>query len=208
MPSQRPRSDSSDAAPTADPRETFERGFERHLAVTRATRDALAAPFAAMVEVWAEAVRTGGKLLLFGNGGSAADAQHLATELVVRLTCDRDPIPAVALTTDSSTLTAAGNDIGFDQVFARSVRALGRPGDVAVGLSTSGKSPNVVEALRAAREMGLHATALAGHDGGELVGVADPLLVVPSDDTQHIQEMHITLGHLLCAALEVELGLV
>ena len=184
----------------------FDDGLARHLEVARATRDALRDAFAAMVAVWVEALRTGGKLLLFGNGGSASDAQHLAAELVVRLREERPAIAAVALTTDASILTAAANDLGFERVFERQVRALGSPGDVAVGLSTSGRSPNVIHALRTARQMGLRATALGGGDGGDLVGVADPLLLVPCDDTQSIQEMHITLGHLLCASGERELS--
>ena len=144
----------------------------------------------------------------FGNGGSAADAQHLATELTVRFSKNRAPIAALALTTDSSALTAIGNDLGFDEVFARQVAALGKPGDVAIGISTSGRSNNVIRALDAARKMGLVSAALSGNDGGALKGLADPLLVVPSKVTARIQEMHITLGQMLCAALERELGLV
>jgi D-sedoheptulose 7-phosphate isomerase len=178
-----------------------------HEQVARATRDALAPAFAALVACCATAIRGGGKILFFGNGGSAADAQHLATELTVRYKADRAPIAALALTTDSSALTAIGNDLGFDQLFARQVAALGRPGDVALGISTSGKSRNVVLALEAARDRGLVAAALSGHDGGLLRGLADPLLVVPSGTTARIQEMHIMLGQMLCGALEIELGL-
>jgi D-sedoheptulose 7-phosphate isomerase len=145
---------------------------------------------------------------LFGNGGSAADAQHLATELTVRYKSDRAAIAAVALTTDTSALTAAGNDLGFDRVFARQIEALGRPDDVAIAISTSGKSPNVIAALRQAKAMKLVTAALGGKGGGDLAGLADHLLVVPSDTTARIQEMHITLGQMLCGALEIELGLV
>ncbi len=152
-------------------------------------------------------IRGGGKLLFFGNGGSAADAQHLATELTVRYRKDRAPIAAIALTTDSSALTAIGNDLGFDQLFARQVRALGRKGDVALAITTSGKSPNIVLALQAAREMGVSAAAFGGKGGGDLPGLADPLLIVPAQATARIQEMHITLGQMLCGALEIELGL-
>ena len=186
----------------------FEAEFAAHAALVEATRTALAAPLAALVEHGVRAVRGGGKILFFGNGGSAADAQHLATELVVRYAADRAPIAAIALTTDGSALTAAGNDLGFDQVFARQVRALGRPGDLALGISTSGRSANVVDALRAARELGLVAAALTGGDGGDLTGLADPILIVPSRSTARIQEMHITLGQIFCAALERGLGLV
>lgn len=186
----------------------FSAEFDEHQAVAAATRAALAAPFARLVEVSLVALRGGGKILLFGNGGSAADAQHLATELTVRYVRDRDPIAALALTTDSSALTAIGNDLGFDELFARQVRALGRPGDVALGISTSGRSRNVINALQAARAGGLVPAALSGGDGGDLKGLADPLLVVPSRTTARIQEMHITLGQMLCGALERGLGLV
>ncbi len=177
-----------------------------HSNVAASCRDALAAPFAALLTVWASSLRNGGKILLFGNGGSAADAQHLATELVVRYKKDRDPLAGLALTTDTSTLTAGGNDLGFDRVFARQIEALGRPGDVAMALSTSGRSPNIIAALEAARNRGLTAAGMTGGDGGAMVGLADPLLIVPSRDTARIQEMHILLGHMLCGALELELG--
>ncbi|MBT5416117.1 MAG: SIS domain-containing protein [Rhodospirillaceae bacterium] len=186
----------------------YETEFAEHAAVAAATRAALAEPFARLVGCAAKTVRGGGKILFFGNGGSAADAQHLATELTVRYKADRAPIAALALTTDSSALTAGGNDLGFDSVFARQVEALGRPGDLAIGISTSGRSPNVLRALEAAKAGGLIAAALSGRDGGDLVGLADPLLIVPSATTARIQEMHIALGQMLCGALEIELGLV
>jgi D-sedoheptulose 7-phosphate isomerase len=184
----------------------FEREFEDHLRVAEQARRELAEPFAAILALWADAVRAGNKLLFFGNGGSAADAQHFAAELVIRFTRDRKPIPAIALTTDTSALTAGANDLGFDQVFSRQIAALGRPGDVAVGSSTSGRSANVVEAFKTAREMGLKTVAFTGGDGGELSGLADVILIVPSKVTARIQEMHLTIGHLLCGALERELG--
>jgi len=186
----------------------FSTELAEHATVVTATHEVLGQPFAELVRVSVEAIRQGGKLLLFGNGGSAADAQHLATELTVRYVTDRDPIPAIALTTDTSALTAIGNDLGFDQLFARQVRALGRAGDVAVGISTSGRSRNVILALQAAREMALVPAALSGGDGGDLKGLAAPLLIVPSTTTARIQEMHITLGQMLCGALEQALGLV
>lgn len=186
----------------------FEAELEEHAQALAASRAALAEPFARLVEAAESAVRGGGKLLFFGNGGSAADAQHLATELSVRYVQDRAPIAAIALTTDSSALTAIGNDMGFEALFARQVEALGRSGDLAVGISTSGRSPNVTRGLRAARDAGLVAAALSGRDGGDLVGLADPLLLVPSETTARIQEMHITLGQMLCGALERRLGLV
>jgi D-sedoheptulose 7-phosphate isomerase len=193
---------------TFDSSRFFESEFAEHLAAATATRDSLGPAFESMLGLWVSAVRAGGKILFFGNGGSAGDAQHLATELTIRYSKDRPPIAALALTTDSSALTAGGNDLGFDQVFARQLAALGRPGDVAVGITTSGQSPNVIEALKTARAMGIHATALTGKDGGLLHGLADPMLIVPSAVTARIQEMHITLGQMLCAGLEQSLGLV
>ncbi|MEQ9325670.1 MAG: D-sedoheptulose 7-phosphate isomerase [Rhodospirillales bacterium] len=186
----------------------FDSEFDQHRIVVEATHAALANPFRQLVEACAQSVRNGGKILFFGNGGSAGDAQHLATELAVRYVRDRDPIPAIALTTDTSALTAIGNDLGFDHLFRRQVQALGQPGDVAIGITTSGRSRNVTLALQQAREMGLVAAALTGRDGGDLVGLAEPLLIVPSTITARIQEMHITLGQMLCGALEIELGLV
>ncbi len=175
---------------------------EEHRTVLAATVAALAEPFERLAALSADAVAAGGKLLFFGNGGSAADAQHLATELTVRFETDRRALPALALTTDTSTLTAIGNDLGFDALFARQIEAIGRPGDVAIGLTTSGRSPNVLRGLAAARAAGLTAAALSGRGGGDLVGLADPLLVVPADSTARIQEMHILLGHALCGVLE------
>ena len=182
--------------------------LDEHAAVLRATLAQCEAPFLRLVEAAGKALEGGGKLLFFGNGGSAGDAQHLATELTVRYIRDRAPIPAIALTTDTSALTAIGNDLGFDQVFARQVQALGRAGDLAIGISTSGRSRNVIRALEVARELGLGAAALSGGGGGSLPGLADPLVIVPSRSTARIQEMHIALGHMLCGALERKLKLV
>lgn len=186
----------------------FQAELDEHAEVLRETRETLQAPFVALVQHAVEAIEGGGKILLFGNGGSAADAQHLATELTVRYKTDRAPIAAIALTTDTSALTAIGNDFGFEDLFARQIQALGRSGDLAIGISTSGRSRNVVLALEVARAKGLVPAALTGGDGGHLNGLADPMLVVPSDTTARIQEMHITLGQMLCGALEQRLGLV
>ncbi len=150
----------------------------------------------------AEALRQGGKVLFCGNGGSAADAQHLAGELVNRFLRDRDALAGIALTTDSSVLTSIGNDAGFEQVFARQVEALARPGDVVVGISTSGNSPNVLRAVETARRRGCLTVALTGGSGGPLARAADEAFVVPSGETPRIQEAHITLGHALCALVE------
>lgn len=180
----------------------FEAEFDAHEAVAVATRATLRPRFVSLCAAARAALAGGGKILFFGNGGSAADAQHLAAELIVRYRVNRAPIAAMALTTDSSVLTAGGNDFGYDTIFESQIRALARPGDLAIGLSTSGNSANVLRALEAAREIGAGAAALAGKDGGKLVGLADPLLIVPSDVTARIQEMHIVIGHMLCDVLE------
>ncbi|MBO6947416.1 MAG: SIS domain-containing protein [Rhodospirillales bacterium] len=182
--------------------------FDEHADVVRKTRDACADGFAELLARCTQSVRHGGKIMLFGNGGSAADCQHLATELTIRYKTDRAPIAAVALTTDTSALTAGGNDLGFENIFSRQIEAIGKPGDVAIGISTSGNSENVIRALKTAQSLDIVAAALGGKDGGKLVGVADPLIIVPSDTTARIQEMHIMLGQMLCGALELELGLV
>ncbi len=184
----------------------FASELDEHAQVLAATREAVAEPFGRLVAACAEAIRGGHMIVFFGNGGSAADAQHLATELVVRYKRDRAPIKAIALTTDTSALTAIGNDFGFDDLFVRQVRALLGGGDVAIGISTSGNSENVIRGLEAAKELGAVAAGLGGRGGGAMTGLADPFLIVPSADTARIQEMHITLGHMLCAALETKLG--
>ena len=155
----------------------------------------------------AKVFRGGGKMLLCGNGGSAADAQHIATELIVRLTAqrDRDALPAIALTTNTSTLTACGNDYGFDKIFARQIEALGNKGDLFFGISTSGNSKNVLEALSEARSRGLFTISLLGGDGGKMKGNANVDIVVPHPDTGRIQEGHITIGHVICDIVEREL---
>jgi D-sedoheptulose 7-phosphate isomerase len=190
---------------TVDLAAFFKAEFAEHQDVARRTEAALSAAFAGLVEACVKSIRGGGKLMFFGNGGSAADAQHLATELTIRYKANRTPIAAIALTTDTSALTAAGNDLGFDKIFARQIEALGRAGDVAIAISTSGRSPNVIAALKQARAMGIVTAALGGK--GDMAGLADHLLTVPSDTVARIQEMHITLGQMLCGALEIELGL-
>ena len=185
----------------------FKAEFAEHLDVARRTEAALQSAFAGLVAACVKSIRGGGKLMFFGNGGSAGDAQHLATELTIRYKTGRAAIAAIALTTDTSALTAAGNDLGFDRIFARQIEALGRPGDLAIAISTSGKSANIIAALRQAKAMQLVTAALGGKGGGDTLGLADHLLVVPSDTTARIQEMHITLGQMLCGALEIELGL-
>jgi D-sedoheptulose 7-phosphate isomerase len=184
-------------AELAEHRETFE-----------ATARAIEAPFANALHLVEKAIRSGGKLFLFGNGGSAADAQHIAAECVVRYKTDRAPIAAIALTTDTSTLTACANDFSFDQLFARQIEALARPGDVVIGLSTSGNSANVVEGLQKARAQAAATIGMTGATGGRMNEHCDALLCVPSRVTARIQEMHILIGHMLCKALEQRLELV
>jgi len=150
-------------------------------------------------------LRAGGKVLLFGNGGSAADAQHLAAEFVGRFVRERAGLPAIALTTDSSILTAVGNDYGFDQIFARQIQALGRPGDVAIAITTSGNSPNVIEGVKAAKKYNLKTIGLSGKDGGLLAKEADVAITIASTSTARIQECHIGVGHLLCQLTEEDL---
>lgn len=150
----------------------------------------------------AERLKRGGTVYLFGNGGSAADAQHIAAELIGRFSKDRPPLRAIALTTDTSVLTALGNDYGFGEIFARQVEALVKPEDVVIGISTSGRSENVRKALLRAKEKGALTAAFLGRDGGTVKGLVDYPFVVPSYETPRIQECHITLGHTLCDLLE------
>jgi D-sedoheptulose 7-phosphate isomerase len=153
-------------------------------------------------ELLIEAVANGNKLLLFGNGGSAADAQHIAAEFVGRFAFDRPALPALALSVNTSCVTAIGNDYGFDQVFARQVEALGRAGDVAIGISTSGNSPNVISGIDAARKLGLFTVAFAGCTGGKLKDVVDYCICAPSTETPRIQECHILFGHVISELVE------
>lgn len=157
---------------------------------------------AAMTGVVVDAFRAGGKLLIAGNGGSAGDAQHIAGEFTGRMLYNRDPLPAVALTTDTSALTAIGNDYGFDLVFERQVIGLGRPGDVVMGMSTSGNSPNVLRALDAARARGMATLGFAGATGGAMAGRVDLLLCAPSALTPVIQQIHMVAAHILCSLVE------
>lgn len=159
------------------------------------------------VSILAGAVKSGNKILLCGNGGSAADSQHLAAEFMIRLShdLDRPAIAAVALTTDSSNLTAGGNDIGFENVFARNVEGLGSEGDVLIGISTSGNSGNVIKAVEKAKTKNMPVIGLLGGSGGKLIDVVDCAIVIPSNSTQRIQEGHITVGHILCELVEREL---
>jgi len=176
--------------------------FEAHTKVQKVfLRDGLDT-LISVVEVITDALRRERKILFFGNGGSAADAQHLAAEFVNRFLIERKALPAIALTTDSSMITSIANDRGYDLVFSRQIEALGAPGDVAVGLSTSGTSPNVVEAVRTGRREGLVTVSLAGGSGGPLPKESDYCLLVPSGKTPRVQEMHILAGHVICELVE------
>ena len=156
-------------------------------------------------ELLVNALKSGNKVLFFGNGGSAADAQHIAAEFVGRFAFDRPALSALALSVDSSCVTAIGNDYGFDQVFSRQVEALARPGDVAIGISTSGNSPNVLCALAKAKEIGLHTVGLTGAGGGRLRGAVDHCICAPSNETPRIQECHILIAHIISELVEREM---
>ncbi len=178
--------------------------FGRSLAALQAASDdrALHTSIAVIAAAIATSLRAGGKLLIAGNGGSAADAQHLAAEFVGRFVLERQPMPAIALTTDTSALTAIGNDYGFDRVFERQLRGLGRRGDVFLALSTSGRSPNILAALTAARDSGLTTIGFAGAGSAPMRGLCDHFLAAPSTETAIVQQIHITAGHAICALVE------
>jgi len=158
-----------------------------------------------VIEVLIAALKAGNKIMIFGNGGSAADAQHIAAEFVNRFIIERPPLPAIALTTDTSVITSIGNDYDFSEIFAKQIRALGQQGDVAWGISTSGNSPNVLKGLELAKKMGLVTLAFTGKDGGSISQVADLSLNVASNSTARIQETHITAGHAICELVDIKL---
>lgn len=189
-------------------RDFWQSEFSEHETVMTETKKTLATAFESLLKTCTQCIQNGGKILFFGNGGSAADAQHLATELTVRYKKDRAPIAAIALTTDTSSLTAIGNDFGFEYLFARQVAALGKKGDVAICISTSGNSQNVINAIQECKKQGVIVVGFTGKTGGKMAGLCDILVNVPSTTTARIQEMHITLGQMLCGALEVNLGLI
>lgn len=159
----------------------------------------------AVVEAITSALKAGNKILIFGNGGSAADAQHLAAEFVNRFVIERPPLPAVALTTDSSIITSIGNDYDFSEIFSKQIRAIGQAGDIAWGISTSGNSVNVLKGLEAAKKIGLVTIAFTGKDGGTIAKVADLSVNVSSSVTARIQEAHITAGHAICDLIDIKL---
>lgn len=175
--------------------------FEEHIRVAQATAH-LEKEILAICDCCAEALLRGGKILLAGNGGSAADAQHIAAEFVGRFETERRALPALALTTDTSAMTAIGNDYGFERIFSRQVSALAQRGDILIAISTSGNSPNLVQAVNVARQKGTITIGLLGRDGGLLRGIVDFALVIPSEVTARIQEMHILIGHLICSHID------
>jgi D-sedoheptulose 7-phosphate isomerase len=187
--------------------ETPQSYFRRSCEVLQSAADdrALQTAILAIAERIGQSLKDGGKLLLAGNGGSAADAQHIAAEIISRFRFDRAPLAAIALTTDTSALTAIGNDYGFEQIFARQLRGLGRRGDVFIGISTSCGSPNVLEALRVARDMGIVTVGFTGSNDAGMRALCDILLAAPSDETALIQQVHITAAHAICGMIESEM---
>jgi D-sedoheptulose 7-phosphate isomerase len=182
--------------------EEIRRQLAESARVKQSFSDELVERIAQFAEKSTAALRSGGKIVFFGNGGSAADALHLAAELVVRLRADRRGLAALALTTNPSVLTAAGNDYGFERIFSRQIESLVAPQDVLVALSTSGTSPNILHGVEAGRARGAYVVAFTGQTGGKLAGMVDLLLNVPSQDPQRIQEAHITIGHIACSLIE------
>lgn len=189
-------------------KEFYKSEFKEHQEVLTQTEKNLEQGFYALVDASVSAIKKGGKIILMGNGGSASDAQHLATELTVRYKENRAAIAAISLSTDTSALTAIGNDFGFEFLFSRQIEAIAKPEDFIIGITTSGKSPNVIKAFEQADKMGIPYGALTGKDGGDIKNIKGPLLIVPSNTTARIQEMHIMLGQMLCNAIEYELGLI
>ena len=179
--------------------------FQESIRVKEETLKANTDKIVAVVQEIKALFKRDGKILFFGNGGSAADSQHIAAEFIGRFRKERRSLPAIALTTDTSILTALGNDYGFDVVFARQIEGLGRRGDLAFGISTSGNSKNVIEGIRQARKMGLKTVSLTGCGGGKLAGLTDISLIVPSSTTARIQESHICIAHTICELVEDQL---
>ena len=186
--------------------EPFTQRLREHIATFEGLTEMSDAVQAAAAQA-VHCLRAGGKVLLCGNGGSASDSQHIAAELVGRFVADRTPLSAIALSTDTSALTAIANDYGYREVFARQVQALGRAGDCLIGISTSGNSDNVLAAVRTAKALGIRTIGLTGRGGGALAQECEIALVVPSDVTARIQEAHIFIGHVLCEQIETDLGL-
>jgi D-sedoheptulose 7-phosphate isomerase len=180
--------------------------FEEHAAVLADTRKRCLEPLERLIEAAVACLTSGGKLMFFGNGGSAADAQHWASELTIQFAKKRRALAAMALTTDTSAITACSNDFGYERIFARQIEALGRTGDIAIAITTSGNSPNVLAGMRQAKEQKIIVAAFTGESGGEARALADFMVAVPSNVTARIQEMHGLLGHQFCREIEAMLG--
>ncbi len=185
----------------------FQSQIEEHIHVVKRTSKCMEKNFVKLVDVCFESVKNGNKIIFFGNGGSASDAQHLSTELTVRYSRDRKSIPAISLSTDTSTLTAIANDLGFELIFSRQLEALGKIGDVAIGISTSGKSKNVINGLAYSKKNGIKTVIFTGKDTHDIEKFADIIISIPTKITSRIQETHILIGQMLCNALEYKLGL-
>jgi D-sedoheptulose 7-phosphate isomerase len=182
---------------------TIEFEFSEHLKTAQATLEYIAGPLEIAANLCIDCLHNGGKILIFGNGGSAADAQHIAAEMVGRYKVERKGLPAIALTTDTSALTSIGNDYGYNHIFDRQVEALANEGDAVIGISTGGSSANVISALKLANKLGCKTIGLSGRDGGEMNTLCDINLVVPAEDTPRIQEMHIVIGHTICHLIDL-----
>ena len=185
----------------------FNRQFDEHNKVASDCKKKLQSSFLNVTKICVSSLKSKKKILFFGNGGSASDAQHLATELTVRFSKNRKAIPAISLATDTSAITAIGNDFGFGFIFSRQIEAIGNTGDVAIGISTSGKSENVINGLKKAKQMGLKCLALTGKHTKDVDKLCDQVISIPADNTSRIQEMHIMIGQMLCNAIEFKLGL-
>ena len=185
----------------------FNRQFDEHNKVASDCKKKLQSSFLNVTKICVSSLKSKKKILFFGNGGSASDAQHLATELTVRFSKNRKAIPAISLATDTSAITAIGNDFGFGFIFSRQIEAIGNTGDVAIGISTSGKSENVINGLKKAKQMGLNCLALTGKHTKDVDKLCDQVISIPADNTSRVQEMHIMIGQMLCNAIEFKLGL-
>ena len=187
-------------------KEKIKRIFKESIEIKAKTLDANVEKIIGAIKEIVKAVQNGHKILLFGNGGSAADSQHIAAEFIGRFKKERRALAAIALTTDTSCLTALGNDYNFDIIFARQIEGLGKKGDIAFGISTSGNSKNVIKGIKKAKELGLKTISLTGCDGGELAGLADISIIVPSKNTARVQESHICVAHVICELVENEVA--
>lgn len=181
---------------------------DTHMAVAQEMFETQFEAFDKLVDTAVEAIKRGNKIIMFGNGGSASDAQHIVAEMSIKLKKERSPIAALSLSLDASAITACANDFGFDEIFSRQIRTLGYEGDIAIGLSTSGNSENILKGLKKAKRMGMTCVGFTGKTGGKMPPLCDIMLHVPHTDPGRIQEMHITLGHMFVGVLEQKLGLV